>query len=181
RKSLRTAVTTATILPVTPQFSFASELSPTRKKILKIGLIGCGGRGTGAAAQALRADPDVELVAMGDIFADQLATAYNALMKIEPSKIKVKDRHKYVGFDAYQKVINAGVDVVLLATPPVFRPLHLEAAVDAVKHIFCEKPVAIDPPGVRRVLEAGRKSKAKNIAEDVLIGIHSGLKVQWPK
>ncbi len=164
RKFLRTAGTMAAILPFAPQFSFASEPFPTRKKILKIGLIGCGGRGTGAAAQALRADPDVELVAMGDIFADQLATAYNALMKIEPSKIKVKDRHKYVGFDAYQKVINAGVDVVLLATPPVFRPLHLEAAVDADKHIFCEKPVAIDPPGVRRVLEAVRKSKAKNIA-----------------
>ncbi|HWK59284.1 MAG TPA: Gfo/Idh/MocA family oxidoreductase [Parapedobacter sp.] len=164
RTFLKTAGTMAAILPLAHQFSVAGELFPAKKKILKIGLIGCGGRGTGAAAQALRADPDVELVAMGDIFEDQITVAYDALMKIEPSKIKVKDRHKYVGFDAYQKVIDAGVDVVLLATPPVFRPLHLEAAVDADKHIFCEKPVAIDPPGVRRVLDAVRKSKTKNLA-----------------
>ena len=164
RTFLKTAGTMAAILPLAHPFGFAKELFPAKKNILKIGLIGCGGRGTGAAAQALRADPDVELVAMGDIFEDQVATAYDALMKIEPAKVKVKNKHKYVGFDAYQKVINAGVDIVLLATPPVFRPLHLEAAVDGDKHIFCEKPVAIDPPGVRRVLEAVRKSKAKNLA-----------------
>ncbi len=164
RSFIKTAGTMAAALPLAPQFSFAGELFPAKEKTLKIGLIGCGGRGTGAAAQALRADPHVELVAMGDIFEDQIATAYDALMKIEPAKIKVKNRHKYVGFDAYQQVIDAGVDVVLLATPPVFRPLHMEAAVNADKHIFCEKPVAIDPPGVRRVLEAVRKSKEKNLA-----------------
>lgn len=164
RTFLKTAGTVAAILPLAHQFGFASGPLPARKKTLKIGLIGCGGRGTGAAAQALKADPDVQLVAMGDIFEDQITTAYDALMKIEPDKVKVKGRHKFVGFDAYQKVIDAGVDVVLLATPPVFRPLHLEAAVDADKHIFCEKPVAIDPPGVRRVLEAVRKSKEKNLA-----------------
>src|SRR5690606_18643913 len=164
RTFLKAAGTLAAILPLAHQSSFANELFPPIKKTLKIGLIGCGGRGTGAAAQALRADPDVELVAMGDIFEDQVATAYDALMKIEPDKVKVKNRHKFVGFDAYKKVIDAGVDVVLLATPPVFRPLHMEAAVDADKHIFCEKPVAIDPPGVRRVLEAVRKSKEKNLA-----------------
>src|SRR3546814_20790942 len=100
---------------------------------------------------------------MGDIFEDQVATAYDALMKIEPAKVKVKNKHKYVGLDAYQKVINAGADVVLLATPPVFRPLHLEAAVDADKHVFCEKPVAINPPGVRRVPDAVRNSNAQNL------------------
>lgn len=164
RTFLKTAGTLAAVLPLAHQLGFAAGVLPARKKILKIGLIGCGGRGTGAAAQALRADPDVQLVAMGDIFEDQITTAYDALMKIEPDKVKVKSRHKFVGFDAYQKVIDAGVDVVLLATPPVFRPLHLEAAVHADKHIFCEKPVAIDPPGVRRVLEAVRKSKEKNLA-----------------
>src|SRR5690606_31184167 len=95
RTFLKTAGTMAAILPLAHQFSVAGELFPAKKKILKIGLIGCGGRGTGAAAQALRADPDVELVAMGDIFEDQITVAYDALMKIEPSKIKVKDRHKY--------------------------------------------------------------------------------------
>src|SRR3546814_18966751 len=108
----------AAILPLAHPFGFANELFPAKKNILKIGLIGCGGRGTGAAAQALRADPDVELVAMGDIFEDQVATAYDALMKLEPAKVKVNNKHKYVGFDDYQKVINAGVDVVLMTTPP---------------------------------------------------------------
>lgn len=164
RTFLKKAGAAAIILPFAHQLGFSNDLSLAKKKTLKIGLIGCGGRGTGAAAQALRADPDVQLVAMGDIFDDQIATAYDALMKIEPSKMKVKDKHKFVGFDAYQKVIDAGVDVVLLASPPVFRPLHLEAAVNADKHIFCEKPVAIDPPGVRKVLEAVRKSKAKSLA-----------------
>src|SRR5690606_25274975 len=143
---------------------FAGELFSSKKKKLKIGLVGCGGRGTGAAAQALKADPDVELTAMADIFPDQIETAYQALLKIEPAKIKVKEKHRFVGFDAYQKLIDSGVDVVLLASPPVFRPLHITAAVDAGKHIFCEKPVAVDPPGVRKVLEAVRKSKEKNLA-----------------
>ncbi|WP_262246614.1 Gfo/Idh/MocA family protein [Parapedobacter soli] len=163
RTFLKKAGTMAAVIPLAHRFGFANPLS-ARRKTLKVGLIGCGGRGTGAAAQALRADPDVELVAMGDIYEDQITTAYNALMKIEPSKVKVKDKHRFVGLDAYQKVIDAGVDVVLLASPPVFRPLHLEAAVNADKHIFCEKPVAIDPPGVRRVLEAVRKSKEKDLA-----------------
>lgn len=164
RTFLKTVGTAAAILPIAHQLGFSGGPSLARRTTLKIGLIGCGGRGTGAAAQALRADPDVQLVAMGDIFEDQLAAAYDALMKIEPDKVKVKNRNKFVGFDAYKKVIDAGVDVVLLATPPVFRPLHMEAAVAADKHIFCEKPVAIDPPGVRRVLEAVRKSKEKNLA-----------------
>lgn len=164
RVFLKRAGAAALTLPMAHRLGFSKDLFPATRKVLRIGLIGCGGRGTGAAAQALRADPDVQLVAMGDIFEDQITTAYDALIKIAPAKIKVKDRHKYVGFDAYQKVINAGVDVVLLATPPVFRPLHLEAAVNADKHIFCEKPVAIDPPGIRRVLAAVRKSKEKNLA-----------------
>src|SRR5690606_25767001 len=108
--------------------------------------------------------PDVKLVAMGDIFEDQIHGAHEVLTKVAPSQVKVEERRKFVGFDAYQKVINAGVDVVLLASPPVFRPLHLEAAVNADKHVFCEKPVAIDPPGVRGVLETVRKSKQKGLA-----------------
>ncbi|MGK6352870.1 Gfo/Idh/MocA family protein [Parapedobacter sp. DT-150] len=164
RAFIKTAGTAMAIMPLANPLGFSNELFPQRKKVLKIGLIGCGGRGTGAAAQAMKADPDVQLVAMGDIFEDQIATAYDALMKIEPSKMKVKNRNKFVGFDAYQKVIDAGVDVVLLASPPVFRPLHLEAAIQADKHVFCEKPVAIDPPGIRRVMAAVRQSKEKNLA-----------------
>lgn len=131
---------------------------------LKVGLIGCGGRGSGAASQALSADPNVVLHAMGDVFADQLQKSLNNLKEIHNDKANVSPEHQYVGFDAYQKVLASGVDVVVLAAPPGFRPLHIEAAVEAGKHIFCEKPAAVDAPGIRRVLEAAKKAKAKNVS-----------------
>ncbi|MCM4151407.1 gfo/Idh/MocA family oxidoreductase [Arenibacter sp. N53] len=131
---------------------------------LKIGLIGCGGRGTGAAAQALEADPNVVLYAMGDVFEDRLEEAHAALVKIAGDKIKVEKHNKFIGFDAYLKVIESGVDVVLLTTPPAFRPDHLTAAVNAGKHVFCEKPVAVDAPGVHKVLAAAKKAKEKNLS-----------------
>lgn len=131
---------------------------------LKIGLIGCGGRGAGAASQALAADPDTILTAMGDAFTDRIDESYTALLEMYPNRIKVNKTNKFVGFDAYQKVIDSGVDVVLLATPPAFRPDHLAAAVDAGKHTFSEKPVAVDAPGVRKVLAAAKKAKEKNLS-----------------
>ena len=132
--------------------------------VLKVGLIGCGGRGAGAAGQALAADPDVILTAMGDVFSDRLDESYDALMELYPTKVKVNKENKFVGFDAYQKVINSGVDVVLLTTPPAFRPDHLTAAINAGKHAFCEKPVAVDAPGVRKVLAAAKKAKEKRLS-----------------
>lgn len=131
---------------------------------LKVGLVGCGGRGTGAAAQALQADPDVVLTAMGDVFSDRLETAYTALTEEVGSKMKVEKAKRFVGFDAYRKVIDSGVDVLILATPPAFRPDHLTAAIDAGKHVFCEKPMAVDAPGVRKVMAAARKAKEKNLS-----------------
>ena len=118
---------------------------------LKVGLIGCGGRGTGAASQALAADPNVKLVAMADAFEDRLESSLDNLKQDEKigSKIDVTPERRFVGFDAYQKLIASGVDVVLLCTPPHFRPLHLKAAIEAGKHVFAEKPVAVDAPGVR--------------------------------
>ena len=142
-----------------PANSFASSAS-----VLKVGLIGCGGRGTGAAAQALQADANVSLTAMGDVFADRLEESYKALMEEVPTKLKVDKATKFVGFDAYQKVIDSGVDVVLLATPPGFRPEHLMYAINAGKHVFCEKPVAVDPPGIRKVMEAAKKAKEKKLS-----------------
>lgn len=130
---------------------------------LKVGLVGCGGRGTGAAAQALRADPNVILTAMGDVFEDRLESSYAELLKAVGEKVKVDKENKFLGFDAYQKVIDSDVDVVLLTTPPAFRPDHLEAAVNAGKHIFCEKPMAVDAPGVRKVLAAAKKAKEKEL------------------
>lgn len=135
----------------------------TIKKKIRVGLIGCGGRGTGAAFQALNADPDVEIVALADIFPDQIETALSALQEAHKDRVKVTEKTKYIGFDAYKKLIGGKVDVVLLAAPPVFRPDHLEEAVKKGKHIFCEKPMAVDIPGVHRVREAVKLAKEKKL------------------
>jgi predicted dehydrogenase len=134
------------------------------QSVIKVGLIGCGGRGTGAASQALKADPNVVITAMGDVFQDRLDSAHEILKKIDPKRVNVDKKHRYIGFDAYQRVLASGVDVVLLATPPGFRPDHLSAAVEAGKHIFCEKPVAVDAPGVRKVLAASKKAQEKGLS-----------------
>ncbi|MCF6203927.1 MAG: Gfo/Idh/MocA family oxidoreductase, partial [Methylococcaceae bacterium] len=131
---------------------------------LKVGLIGCGGRGTGAAEQALNADPNVILYAMADAFPDHLEESYNSLKQKFGEKVQVADNKKFVGLDAFQKLIDSDVDVVLLATPPAFRPECLEAAVNAGKHIFCEKPFAVDGPGLRRVMIATKKAQDKELS-----------------
>lgn len=133
---------------------------------LKIGLIGCGGRGTGAASQALHADPNVHMTAAADLFPEKIDKTL-AVLKTDKeigSRVMVDPDHQFTGLDAFQKVIDSGVDVILLATPPGFRPQMLRAAVEAGKHIFCEKPMATDAPGVRSVMESVRLSKEKNIA-----------------
>lgn len=144
--------------------AMANHVGGRSANTLKVGLIGCGGRGTGAAAQALAADRDVVLTAMGDAFSDRLESSYAAILEEHPDKVKVDKARKFVGFDAYRKVLDSGVDVVILTTPPAFRPGHLAAAVDAGKHVFCEKPVAVDAPGVRKVIEAAKKAKQKNLS-----------------
>ncbi len=130
---------------------------------IRVGLVGCGGRGTGAAVNALTADAGAVLVAMGDAFPDRL---YSSLKNLEQSdvadRIKVDEEHRFTGFDAYKKVIEC-CDVVLFATPPHFRPAQIEAAVEAGKHIFAEKPVATDSPGVRRCMSASEKAKQKGL------------------
>jgi predicted dehydrogenase len=134
--------------------------------VLKVGLIGCGDRGTGAASQALAADPNVKLVAMADAFEDRLEKSLSLLQQDEKiaSKVDVKPEFRFVGFEAYQKLIDSGVDVVLLCEPPHFRPQHLRAAVEAGKHVFAEKPVAVDAPGVRSVLETCERAQAKGLS-----------------
>ena len=134
--------------------------------LIKVGLIGCGGRGTGAASQALMADSRVQLTAMGDAFEDRLQLSLKSLNKIEglESKIDVPPERQFVGFDAYKQVLASGVDVVLLTTPPHFRPLHLQAAVAAGKHVFAEKPCAVDAAGVHSVLRSCEEAKKKNLA-----------------
>src|SRR5215469_14570961 len=136
---------------------------------IKIGLIGCGGRGTGAIRDAMSTDHNVKLVAMGDAFEDRLSGSLENIQKEGNfgAKIDVPKDRQFVGFDAYQKVLGAGVDLVILATPPGFRPIHFAAAVDAGKHVFMEKPVAVDAPGVRAVLDAAKKAKEKGLGVGV--------------
>lgn len=144
---------------------------------IRIGLIGCGGRGTGAAMDALKADPGVVLTAMGDTFADRLQGSLRGIrnqaenMAADPEaeydlrdRIRVSDDQQFVGFDAYQRVIDSDVHVVLLATPPHFRPVHLRAAIEANKHVFCEKPIATDAPGVRHVLETSEMAEQRRLS-----------------
>lgn len=133
--------------------------------VLKVGLVGCGGRGSGAAVQALSADKNTRLVALGDAFGDRVEQCLNGLRgnKEIADRVAVTPDACFTGFDAYKHVIAAS-DVVLLATPPGFRPIHLRAAIDANKHVFCEKPMAVDGPGVRKVLEAAALAQKKNLS-----------------
>jgi len=142
---------------------FSASAAPNTEK-LRIGLIGCGGRGTGAASQALNADKNVALTAMADVFETNLRNSLGNLQKENGEKVQVPDANCFVGLDGYQKVIDSGVDLVILTTPPGFRPQHLKAAVDAGKHIFCEKPVATDGPGIRSVLASVEEVKRKKLA-----------------
>jgi predicted dehydrogenase len=130
---------------------------------LKVGLIGCGGRGSGAAKNALNADKNTKLTAMGDAFADSLQASLKSLKGELGDRVDVPAERCFSGFDAYQKVIDSGVDVVILAEPPHFRPAHLKAAIAAGKHVFCEKPVAVDAPGYRSVLETTEEARKKNL------------------
>lgn len=130
---------------------------------LRVGLVGCGGRGTGAAGNALTADPNTVLVAVGDAFPDATNRAVDGLKAQFGDRVQVPNEKRFSGLDAYQKVIDSGVDVVLLASPPGFRPVHLRYAVEKGIHIFCEKPMATDAPGVRHVMESVRISKEKKL------------------
>ena len=112
----------------------------------------------------MAADPDVVLTAMGDVFVDRLEESYISLMEVDSKKVRVDKANKFVGFDAYRKVIESGVDVVILTTPPFFRPDHLIAAIEAGKHVFCEKPVAVDAPGIRKVIAAAKKAADKKLS-----------------
>ena len=155
--------------------SFAGVAGHRSENTLRVGVVGCGGRGTGALIQALKADQGSVLWAMGDVFEDKvnpcLHYATEAMLDLDDEqstdrwskKIQVGER-KFSGFDAIHKVLASGVDVIILTTPPAFRPSHLRSSVEAGKHVFCEKPVAVDPTGVRSVLESARMAKSKSLS-----------------
>jgi predicted dehydrogenase len=131
---------------------------------IRVGLIGCGGRGTGAALDTLKADPSTRILSIGDLFADRMESADKTISERMADRYEVSDDRKHVGFDAYKKVLADPVDMVILTTPPYFRPFHFAAAIAAGKHVFFEKPVAVDPAGIRQVIAAGKQAKEKGLA-----------------
>ena len=132
-------------------------------KAIKIGLVGCGGRGSGAAAQALKADDFSNLTAMADVFQERIDESVERLKSIHKDKVTVETANMYVGLDAYKKLIDTDIDVVLLATPPGFRPKQLRYAIEKGKHVFCEKPMAVDGPGLRHVMETVKMAREKKL------------------
>jgi len=163
RKFLRDTSKTLAAASIAPAI-ISPSVKAQSSEALKVGLIGCGGRGTGAAGQSISADPNMVLTPMGDAFQDRLNSSYKSLKETYGDKVQVDAANKFVGFDAYQKVIDSGVDIVCLATPPGFRPMHIEYAISQDKHVFAEKPMAVDGPGVRKVLEAAKEAKRKKRA-----------------
>jgi predicted dehydrogenase len=158
----RSAATVAAALAAT-QTNLSSLAYAAGSDTLRLGLIGCGGRGTGAAGQAITADPGVRLVAMADAFKDRLENSLKTIKQAHGDRVDVPRDRQYSGFDAYKHVMDQ-VDVVVLASTPHFRPQHLEYAVEKGLQIFCEKPVATDAPGIRRALAASEKAKEKGIS-----------------
>lgn len=134
---------------------------------IKIGLVGCGGRGTGAAVQAMNTKGPVKLIAMADVFADRLQSSLRGIKGKHGDKVDVPQERQFVGLEGYKGVLSSDIDLVILATSPGFRPLHFEAAIKADKHVFMEKPVATDAPGIRRILEAGELAKQKELLVQV--------------
>ncbi len=138
-------------LNLPPLFDQAPDGKP-----LKLGVIGCGGRGSGAALNHLEAGPNITVHALGDVFQDKIDDCRNKIKN--QTGQEVPEENIFVGFDAYEKVLDSGIDVVVLASPPHFRPKHFEAAVQARKHVFMEKPVAVDPVGIRQVMASAKKA-----------------------
>lgn len=140
------------------------------EKVYRVGLVGCGGRGTGAARQTLVADENTELVALADAFREQVDDSHSRLLKTEVAdRVRVDPEMMFHGLDAYEKLVATDVDLVLLATPPHFRPIHIRACIEAGKHVFAEKPVAVDALGVRHVLESTEMAREQGL------GLVSGL------
>ncbi len=154
---------------VAAQLGLLSTAHAAGTDTIKVGLVGCGGRGNGAVenlCEAAKDDKNVKIHALGDLFSDHIENSRHSLKSNEKvgDKFDVTEDRCFTGFDAYQKVIDSGVDLVIFATPPGFRPMMIEAAVKAGKHIFAEKPVAVDGPGIRKVLAAAEEAKSKNLS-----------------
>ena len=185
--SRRDFVKTTAALSAAAMISRAGGVFAAGSDKLRVGLIGCGGRGTEAAMDCVRSSANVEIVAMGDMFGDRLDSSLAELSRNVDDNVSVTGETSFTGFDAYEKVIACDIDMVILATPPGFRPMHLKAAIDAGKHVFMEKPVAVDPVGIRSIIAsselakekelaivAGTQRRHQNLYRDIMKRIHDG-------
>lgn len=175
REFLRTSALAGAGAALVVPAGFSSSLFASGDDTIKVGLVGCGGRGTGAAGQALSTNGNVKLTAVGDAFPENARNVVDAVksgLGAKGERVQVAPDKIFDGLDAYQKVIDSGVDLVILATPPGFRPIHFEYAVKAGKHVFMEKPVAVDAPGVRQVIEANKIAKEKKLKVGVGLQRH---------
>ncbi|MFM8261694.1 MAG: Gfo/Idh/MocA family protein [Pirellula sp.] len=163
RLGRRSFVATSAAAGIASSF-FNRSVHAQGSDIIKVGLVGAGGRGTGAAKDAMTADSGCRLTAVAEVTDDRLAAARNNLKRTLGEQYAVPDDQAFSGLDAIDKLLQTDINVVLLTTPPGFRPMHMEAAVAAGKHIFCEKPIAVDPVGVRRVMAASEAAKAKGLS-----------------
>ncbi|MCC6672983.1 MAG: Gfo/Idh/MocA family oxidoreductase [Planctomycetes bacterium] len=158
----------AAALPALRALDAAPAVHVAGSDRVRVGLVGCGGRGTGAAMQALGADPGTVITALGEVFPERTDACVGrlgeALGETAGTRLDVPAQRRFLGFDCTQKVLDSGVDVILLCSPPGFRPAQIEAAVDAGVHVFAEKPVAVDAPGIRRVMAAAAKAQEKRVS-----------------
>ena len=162
--SRRDVLKTASLASIAAAFAPSGVFAAASERI-RVGLIGCGGRGSGAAADCMTASPDVVIAALGDLFPDQLESSLRELrQKFPAERVTATPETCFTGFDAYQKVLAAPVDLVILASPPFFRPTHLKAAIEAGKHVFTEKPVATDPQGAKSVIATSELAGSKGLA-----------------
>ena len=160
RDFIRTSAAVGATSALMASGNFAHAQGGTK---IRVGLIGCGGRGTGAAGNCMSSAPNIEIYAMADAFKDRLESSRKNLKEEYKEKVNVPDDRCFTGLDAYKQLLTMPVDMVILATPPGFRPIHFAAAVDANKHIFFEKPVATDAPGIRAVMAAAEIASKKRL------------------
>ncbi len=163
-----TAALAATTLP---------KVHAAGDSIIKVGLVGCGGRGSGAAVNSMEADPNVRIVALGDLSDKAISNCRRSLARNYKTQMQVTDEQCFTGIDNYKQVLASDIDVILLAAPPHYRPEHFAASVDAGKHIFCEKPVATDAAGVRRIVESCKQAEGKqlNVVSGLCWRYHTGM------
>ena len=164
QRSRRDFLKTSSAAAMAGSLALAHGVHAGGGETLRVGLVGCGGRGTGAAANALNADPGAKLVAMADVFDWRIDGSLAQITTVKPGQVAVDADHRFVGFDACERLLASGVDVVLITVPSYFTPIYLKAAIDAGKHVFCEKTHAVDAPGVKMVLETTDAATRKGLS-----------------